>query len=192
MSPIDKIAAGSDILLTFLEKISEESTWKAVFGERLVSLLQKYFGNDAVALSLAYYITRKLYTRIGNCNSPLTNLISAILKAYWSKFSSKFFKRVQPHGTVTIKIYPRDNLYTIVAKYIYKHGSKKDSMTCSVAQYSDIFDASAICDPLYEWYDSSFDIDNEDDEDTDEAETARVHIKPRKYPILALDKKHIY
>jgi hypothetical protein len=65
MSPITTISTASDILLTFLEKISEESTWKTVFGERLVTLLQKYFGNDAVALSLAYYIARKFfkYTR---------------------------------------------------------------------------------------------------------------------------------
>jgi hypothetical protein len=61
MGPVDRISAVSNVLLTFLEKISEEDIWKSVLGERIVSLLQKYFGNDVVALSLAFYIARKYY-----------------------------------------------------------------------------------------------------------------------------------
>jgi hypothetical protein len=108
----------------------------------------------------------------------------AILRAYWSKISAKLFKRVQPHGTVTIKIYPTDNLYTIVARYAYKHGSKKENMTNSVAQYSDIFDARAVCYSTPKWYDGTYDNDDDEDENNED-EPIKVNIKPREYPILA-------
>jgi hypothetical protein len=59
VNPVTSISAAFNMILTFLEKISEENVWKTVFGERVVNLLQKYFGNDVVALSLAFYIARK-------------------------------------------------------------------------------------------------------------------------------------
>jgi hypothetical protein len=61
MVAVEKLSTISNALLTFLEKISEENIWKSVLGERVVNLLQKYFGNDVVALSLAFYIARKYY-----------------------------------------------------------------------------------------------------------------------------------
>jgi hypothetical protein len=64
VNPVTSISAAFNLLLTFLEKVSEENIWKSVLGERVVNLLQKYFGNDVVALSLAFYIARKyMYSR---------------------------------------------------------------------------------------------------------------------------------
>lgn len=62
INPATSIGKAINLLLTFLEKISEENIWKSVLGERLVNLGQKYFGNDFVALSLAIYIARKYYS----------------------------------------------------------------------------------------------------------------------------------
>lgn len=59
INPTAPIAAMFGSLLTFLEKISDEDIWKHVLGERLVNLLQKYFGNDFVTLSLAFYLARE-------------------------------------------------------------------------------------------------------------------------------------
>lgn len=63
INPSSHIGNAINLLLTFLEKISEENVWKSLLGERLVNLGQKYFGNDFVALSLAIYIARKLYRK---------------------------------------------------------------------------------------------------------------------------------
>ena len=57
--PFHRITGAVNLVLTVLEKISDETIWKQIFGERIVNLLQKYFGNDFVALSLAIYIARK-------------------------------------------------------------------------------------------------------------------------------------
>lgn len=59
INPVARIGTIVNLLLTFLEKISDENIWKNILGERLVNLGQKYFGNDFVALSLAFYIARK-------------------------------------------------------------------------------------------------------------------------------------
>lgn len=58
INPVARIGTILNLLLTFLEKISDENIWKTILGERLVNLGQKYFGNDFVALSLAFYIAR--------------------------------------------------------------------------------------------------------------------------------------
>lgn len=58
INPVARIGTIFNLLLTFLEKISDENIWKNILGERLVNLGQKYFGNDFVALSLAFYIAR--------------------------------------------------------------------------------------------------------------------------------------
>lgn len=59
INPTAPITAMFSALLTFLEKVSDENIWKHVLGERVVNLLQKYFGNDFVTLSLAFYLARK-------------------------------------------------------------------------------------------------------------------------------------
>jgi hypothetical protein len=60
INPSSHIGNAINILLSLLEKMSDENIWKSFLGERLVNLGQKYFGNDFVALSLAIYIARKL------------------------------------------------------------------------------------------------------------------------------------
>ncbi|KAI8048757.1 P-loop containing nucleoside triphosphate hydrolase protein [Gilbertella persicaria] len=43
-------------LLSFLEKISDESFWHAIFGERALNLLKRYFGSDVVFLGFIVYL----------------------------------------------------------------------------------------------------------------------------------------
>lgn len=49
-----------DSFITFLECISDESFWNAIFGERISVLLKRYFGNDVVFLGFIVYLARKL------------------------------------------------------------------------------------------------------------------------------------
>ncbi|KAI8981015.1 P-loop containing nucleoside triphosphate hydrolase protein [Pilobolus umbonatus] len=45
-----------DKILTFLEKITDESFWNNIFGDRVLNLLKRYFGNDAVYLGVIVYL----------------------------------------------------------------------------------------------------------------------------------------
>lgn len=77
INPSTHIGNAIHLLITFLEKISEENVWKSILGERLVNLGQKYFGNDFVALSLAIYIARKLINSIAPKKNLRINSLSA-------------------------------------------------------------------------------------------------------------------
>lgn len=57
--PSGGISNAINVILTFLERVSDENLWKSFLGDRLVNLGQKYFGNDFVTLSLAFYLARK-------------------------------------------------------------------------------------------------------------------------------------
>lgn len=59
INPAGQVSKAFNLLLTILEKISDENIWKNLLGERLVKLGQKYFGNDFVTLSVAFYLARK-------------------------------------------------------------------------------------------------------------------------------------
>lgn len=48
-------------ILSLLEKLADENLWKSFLGDRLVNLGQKYFGNDFVTISLAFYLARKSF-----------------------------------------------------------------------------------------------------------------------------------
>lgn len=50
-----------DTILTFLEKVLDESFWESMMGPRLVNLAKRYFGNDFVILSAVFYISSKPY-----------------------------------------------------------------------------------------------------------------------------------
>ncbi|KAK4514096.1 putative NRPS-like protein biosynthetic cluster [Mucor velutinosus] len=117
INPVARIGTILNLLLTFLEKISDENIWKNILGERLVNLGQKYFGNDFVALSLAFYI-------------------APILRTHWTKLVERIFKKADPPGYVTIKIYSSDNLYNIVSKYAFEHGNTKDKLSSGIAMYN--------------------------------------------------------
>jgi hypothetical protein len=48
-----------DMVLDCLWRLTEESFWLHVFGDRLFNLLKRYFGNDVVLCGMLFYITRK-------------------------------------------------------------------------------------------------------------------------------------
>ncbi|GAA5805335.1 hypothetical protein HPULCUR_010851 [Helicostylum pulchrum] len=116
INPSTHIGNAIHLLLTFLEKISEENVWKSILGERLVNLGQKYFGNDFVALSLAIYI-------------------APILKTHWHNLIEMLFKKVRNTDTVSVKIYSTNSLYNNISKYIFEHGPSRGNLTTGVAEY---------------------------------------------------------
>jgi hypothetical protein len=115
----------------------------------------------------------------------LTVVCIAILKTYWSKFSENLFKSVAPPGTVAVKIYATDNLYDIVSKYAYEHGSTRENLTIGIAQYADVYNANSVDEydeDWYgdEWYDSATSsIDSED-------APVRVQLRPRKFLLMVV------
>jgi hypothetical protein len=48
-----------DTLLTLLERVSDEAFWNALFGERVLNLMKRYFGSDVVFLGFIVYLARK-------------------------------------------------------------------------------------------------------------------------------------
>ncbi|KAG2230782.1 hypothetical protein INT48_006804 [Thamnidium elegans] len=116
INPSSHIGNAIHLLLTFLEKISEENFWKSILGERLVLLGQKYFGNDFVALSLAIYI-------------------APILKTHWHNLIEMLFKKVINTDTVSVKIYSTNSLYDNISRYIFEHGPSRGNLTTGVAEY---------------------------------------------------------
>lgn len=55
----DRVGTLVDTLLTLLEKVSDESFWNALFGERVLNLMKRYFGSDVVFLGFIVYLARK-------------------------------------------------------------------------------------------------------------------------------------
>ncbi|KAI9468962.1 MAG: P-loop containing nucleoside triphosphate hydrolase protein [Benjaminiella poitrasii] len=115
--PSSRVVQAFNLLLTILEKLSDENIWKSFLGERVVRLGQKYFGNDFVTLSLAFYI-------------------APILRTTWENLVAKLTRKTLPAGMVFIKIYSTDDLYNTVSKYVFEHGSTKNNLQKGVAQYS--------------------------------------------------------
>jgi hypothetical protein len=91
--------------------------------------------------------------------------------------STNIFKRVEPAGTVVIRIYPEDQLYDVVGQYAFEHGSNKDNLTTGVAQYSDAFNASEAKE---DWYQDNWDNEESSRSESDSGDAAKVKIRPRK------------
>ncbi|KAI8642945.1 P-loop containing nucleoside triphosphate hydrolase protein [Parasitella parasitica] len=161
INPVARIGTIMNLFLTFLEKISDENIWKNVLGERLVSLGQKYFGNDFVALSLAFYI-------------------APILRTHWAKLVERVFKKVDPPGYVTIKIYSTDNLYNIVSKYAFEHGNTKDKLASGIAQYNGNGSLNTTYVDNYEQscWDEWDDVTNYSEESSMDESTIKVQLLP--------------
>lgn len=60
LSTLSKASTVIDIILTALECVSDERFWQRVFGQRILELGKRYFGNDFVLLSMGFYIACKL------------------------------------------------------------------------------------------------------------------------------------
>lgn len=53
-----------DQLFSLLEKISDEAFWNALFGDRALNLLKRYFGSDVVFLGFIVYLIRKVSQKL--------------------------------------------------------------------------------------------------------------------------------
>jgi hypothetical protein len=81
---------------------------------------------------------------------------------------------------VTVKVYSTDNLYDIISKYAYEHGSNRDNLTTGVAQYADVYNANSVDEYDDDWYSDSWSDSTNPSDKSDEA-PVRVQLKPRKF-----------
>lgn len=91
---------------------------------------------------------------------------------------------MDPPGTVTIKIYSRDNLYNIVSKYAFEHGNTKDKLASGIAQYNGSGSLNTTYVDNYEescWDDWSEDVTKYSEESTMDDSTIKVQLLPRKF-----------
>lgn len=116
IKPSSGISNAINIILTFLERVSDENIWKSFLGERLVNLGQKYFGNDFVTLSLAFYL-------------------APILKTHWQNLVALIFKKVTNKNTASVRIFNNSLLYDDISKYVFENGPSKGNMTEGVLDY---------------------------------------------------------
>ncbi|RCI05641.1 hypothetical protein CU098_000021, partial [Rhizopus stolonifer] len=159
VKPITNISAVFNLLLTFLEKISDEDVWKSVLGERVVNLGQKYFGNDFVALSLAFYI-------------------APILRMHWSQLMEKISKKVAPAGTISLKIYSTDTLYQCISQYVFDHGTARKDLQTGVAQYAEVSDRVATEVDDYDYDNDSQWCDHTNYSEFNDPDLAKVRLIP--------------
>ncbi|KAI7867535.1 P-loop containing nucleoside triphosphate hydrolase protein [Spinellus fusiger] len=105
-----------DKVLTFLEKISEESFWESLLGQRLTQLGKRYFGNDFVMLSIIVYVT-------------------PILKTYWDSFIEYYFYNKKIENTVSVEVRPAEALFHAMDYFVKKNTKSVPGMTEAVAYY---------------------------------------------------------
>ncbi|GAA5794837.1 hypothetical protein HPULCUR_000185 [Helicostylum pulchrum] len=55
----NRIVTFLDQLFSLLEKLSDETFWNSLFGDRALNLLKRYFGSDVVFLGFILYLARK-------------------------------------------------------------------------------------------------------------------------------------
>jgi hypothetical protein len=55
----DLAGSFADVIISLLERMSDEAFWSALFGERILNLLKRYFGSDVVFLGFIVYLARK-------------------------------------------------------------------------------------------------------------------------------------
>lgn len=92
----------------------------------------------------------------------------------------KIFKKSQPPGTVSIRIFATDSLYDTISRYAYEHGSAKDKLNTGVAKYNSGSSQNYTCvdDYDYDYY------SDEDECDDDSSEAIRVQLAPRKFNLI--------
>lgn len=87
-STLSRVSTTVDTLLTILECISDEKFWQRAFGQRILELGKRYFGNDFLLLSMGFYVACKLiYIYIYQKYARLTmvHLIKLFLRTQWQK-----------------------------------------------------------------------------------------------------------
>ncbi|OBZ88996.1 putative mitochondrial chaperone BCS1-B, partial [Choanephora cucurbitarum] len=94
-----------DILLSALEKASDEAFWNGVFGERVLNLLKRYFGSDVVFLGFIVYI------------APIVGY----------QFNTLFYyclNKVKESMYVSIQVSKDESGYNAIQQFISKHNDK--------------------------------------------------------------------
>ncbi|KAI8354114.1 hypothetical protein EDC96DRAFT_516887 [Choanephora cucurbitarum] len=155
--PFHRITSAVNLVLTVLEKISDETIWKQIFGERIVNLLQKYFGNDFVALSLAIYI-------------------APILKNYWSNVSKRYMVKMVPMGRVSLRVCSSDSLYQCISKYAADHGTSRRNLRSGVVQHAEPYNRITTSVDDYDRSESDEQIVKKSE--SEEEELAKVRLLP--------------
>lgn len=88
-STLSRVSTTVDTLLTILECISDEKFWQRAFGQRILELGKRYFGNGFVLLSMGFYVACKLvyiYIYLSKvCSTNDGTFNQAILRTQWQK-----------------------------------------------------------------------------------------------------------
>ncbi|KAL0094860.1 P-loop containing nucleoside triphosphate hydrolase protein [Phycomyces blakesleeanus] len=105
-----------DKILTLLERISEETFWEGLIGQRLANLGKRYFGNDFVMLSIIFYITPILRTR-------------------WDELVERLLRNRNDPKYVSVEIRPSDNIYSAISYFINRNTKSVPGLKEAVAGY---------------------------------------------------------
>lgn len=90
----------------------------------------------------------------------------------------RLFRKVQPPGTICIKIYSDDELYRIISKYAFQYSKNKRTFIEGIAQYYAYNEPITTCvDEYDDWKD--YYVDEKKWAQIEEAEY-KVKLKPRK------------
>ncbi|KAI9312287.1 P-loop containing nucleoside triphosphate hydrolase protein [Dichotomocladium elegans] len=110
----------ADVILTFLDQITDEKFWESLLGQRLVELCKRYFGNDFVILSLVYYVSSLLQTK-------WTSLVEYILEK---------LQKPEPK-VVTIQLITHDKAYVAVDDFVRSKIRRIPNLTHVFATYEE-------------------------------------------------------
>lgn len=90
----------------------------------------------------------------------------------------KLFKKVQPAGTVAIKIYNDDELYRIISKYAFQYSKNKRTFVEGIAEYYNYNESISTCVNEYDDWKEYY-SDEKRCAQIEEGEY-KVKLKPRK------------
>lgn len=92
----------------------------------------------------------------------------------------RLFKKVQPAGTVCIKIYNDDELYRIISKYAFQYSKNKRTFVEGIAEYYSYNESISTCVHEYEDWKTYYEEDEKKCAQVEEQEY-KVKLKPRKF-----------
>ncbi|KAG0947768.1 hypothetical protein G6F57_003859 [Rhizopus arrhizus] len=106
-----KLCQWFDKLLTLLEKMSDETFWNTLLGERVLNLLKRYFGSDVVCLGFIVYL------------APIVRC-QVYQLFYWviGKFNESLY--------VSIQIDSNENGYDAILEYVASRTTQIRDLRC--------------------------------------------------------------
>lgn len=130
-STLSRVSTTVDTLLTILECISDEKFWQRAFGQRILELGKRYFGNGFVLLSMGFYVACKLvyiYIYLSKvCSTNDGTFNQAILRTQWQKLLAYLWQRRQQQevkSTVEVQVNICDNAYQAIDHFVRKNAKK--------------------------------------------------------------------